>query len=240
MTVYRLGSEVAFPPPEEAEASGLLAVGGDLQPERLLLAYSLGIFPWPLVARPLLWFSPDPRMVLEPARLRVSRSLAKTLRSARFEVRLDTCFDEVVRHCAEVRRRDDAGTWITPELAAAYRRLHRLGFAHSAEAWQDGRLAGGLYGVSLGGAFFGESMFTRRPDASKVAFATLVRQLAAWGFDLVDCQVHTDHLARFGAVEWPRARFLAALAATLARPPRRGAWRLDVQPGPCDPSDTVP
>lgn len=179
-------------------------------------------------------------MVLEPARLRVSRSLAKTLRSARFEVRLDTCFDEVVRHCAEVRRRDDAGTWITPELAAAYRRLHRLGFAHSAEAWQDGRLAGGLYGVSLGGAFFGESMFTRRPDASKVAFATLVRQLAAWGFDLVDCQVHTDHLARFGAVEWPRARFLAALAATLARPPRRGAWRLDVQPGPCDPSDTVP
>ncbi|HSJ95526.1 MAG TPA: leucyl/phenylalanyl-tRNA--protein transferase, partial [Myxococcota bacterium] len=217
MTIYRLGSQVAFPPPEEAEPSGLLAVGGDLRPERLLLAYSLGIFPWPLVERPLLWFSPDPRMVLVPAALRVSRSLAKTLRRGRYEVRLDTRFDEVVRRCADVPRRGEVGTWITPELAAAYRRLHELGFAHSAEAWEDGRLVGGLYGVSLGGAFFGESMFAHRTDASKAAFVTLVRQLAAWGFDLVDCQVHTEHLARFGAVEWPRAHFLTTLAASLQR-----------------------
>jgi leucyl/phenylalanyl-tRNA--protein transferase len=235
VTVYRLGSEVAFPPPDEAEPSGLLAVGGDLRPERLLLAYSLGIFPWPLVERPLLWFSPDPRMVLEPKALRVTRSLAKTLRQGRYEVRLDTRFEEVVRRCAEVPRRGEVGTWITPELAAAYRRLHELGFAHSAEAWEGGQLVGGLYGVSLGGAFFGESMFARRPDASKVAFVTLVRQLAAWGFDLIDCQVHTEHLARFGAVEWPRARFLAALAASLARPSRCGPWRLDARPGPCGP-----
>jgi leucyl/phenylalanyl-tRNA--protein transferase len=233
VTVYRLGTQVAFPPPDEAEPSGLLAVGGDLRPERLLLAYSLGIFPWPLVERPLLWFSPDPRMVLEPAALRVSRSLAKTLRQGRFEVRLDTRFDEVVRRCAEVPRRGEVGTWITPELATAYRRLHELGFAHSAEAWEDGQLVGGLYGVSLGGAFFGESMFAHRTDASKAAFVTLVRQLAAWGFDLVDCQVHTEHLARFGAVEWPRGRFLAALAASLERPPRRGRWRLDAHVGPC-------
>ncbi|HEY8492618.1 MAG TPA: leucyl/phenylalanyl-tRNA--protein transferase, partial [Myxococcota bacterium] len=136
MTVYRLGSELAFPPPEDAEPSGLLAVGGDLRPERLLLAYSLGIFPWPLVERPLLWFSPDPRMVLEPSALRISRSLARTLRKGRYEVRLDTCFAEVVRRCAEVPRRGEVGTWITPELAAAYERLHALGFAHSAEAFE--------------------------------------------------------------------------------------------------------
>jgi leucyl/phenylalanyl-tRNA--protein transferase len=235
VTIYRLGSQVAFPPPEEAEPSGLLAVGGDLRPERLLLAYSLGIFPWPLVERPLLWFSPDPRMVLEPAALRVSHSLTKTLRRGRYEVRLDTRFDEVVRRCADVPRRGEVGTWITPELAAAYRRLHELGFAHSAEAWEDGRLVGGLYGVSLGGAFFGESMFAHRTDASKAAFVTLVRQLAAWNFDLVDCQVHTEHLARFGAVEWPRARFLATLAASLERPSRRGPWQLDARAGPCGP-----
>jgi len=233
VTVYRLGSQVVFPPPEDAEPSGLLAVGGDLRPERLLLAYSLGIFPWPLVERPLLWFSPDPRMVLEPGALRVSRSLAKVLRQGRFEVRLDTCFADVVQRCAAVPRRGEVGTWITAELAAAYRQLHEFGFAHSAEAWEEGRLVGGLYGVSLGGAFFGESMFAQRPDASKVAFVTLVRQLAAWGFDLVDCQVHTGHLARFGALEWPRARFLATLAASLERPSRCGSWRLEALAGPC-------
>lgn len=227
MTVYRLGSQLVFPPPEEAEPSGLLAVGGDLRPERLLQAYALGIFPWPLVARPLLWFSPDPRMVLEPSALRVSRSLAKRLRQRRYAVRLDTCFAEVVARCADVPRRGEVGTWITPELASAYARLHELGFAHSAETFEDGRLVGGLYGVSLGGAFFGESMFAQRPDASKVAFVTLVRQLAGWGFSLVDCQIHTDHLARFGAIEWPRARFLAALARALEQPTRCGPWRLD-------------
>lgn len=233
MAIYQLGPQLAFPPPERAEPSGLLAVGGDLRPERLLLAYSQGIFPWPLVERPLLWFSPDPRMVLEPRALRVSHSLRKTLRQGRFELRLDGAFAEVVRRCAEVPRRGEVGTWITPELAAAYRELHELGFAHSAEAWEGGRLVGGLYGVSLGGVFFGESMFADRTDASKAAFVTLVRQLEAWGFDLIDCQVHTEHLARFGAAEWPRARFLAALSASLERPTRCGRWRLDGARRPC-------
>jgi leucyl/phenylalanyl-tRNA--protein transferase len=230
VAVYRLGPELAFPAPDEAEASGLLAVGGDLSPERLLLAYSLGIFPWPLVAEPLLWFSPDPRMVLLPGDLRVSRSLRRTLRRGDYELRLDTAFAEVVRRCAHVPRRGEAGTWITPELAEAYTRLHALGFAHSAEAWLDGRLVGGLYGVSLGGTFFGESMFADRTDASKAAFVALVHQLARWGFDLIDCQVHTGHLASLGAVEWPRQRFLAALARSLERPSRRGAWKLECAP----------
>jgi len=226
VAVHRLGAELAFPPPESAEPSGLLAVGGDLAPERLLLAYSLGIFPWPLVDDPLLWFSPDPRLVMRPDELRVSRSLRKTLRRGVFEVRLDTAFRDVVERCAAVPRRTEAGTWITPALAAAYVRLHQLGFAHSAEAFHEGKLVGGLYGVSLGGTFFGESMFAERSDASKVAFATLVGQLACWGFDLIDCQVHTDHLARFGAREWPRRRFLDALADSLARSSRRGRWQL--------------
>jgi len=232
--VYRLGDSLSFPPPEEADASGLLAVGGDLSPDRLLLAYSNGIFPWPLVERPLLWFSPDPRMVLKPAELVVSRSLRKTLRRSGFEVRLDTAFHRVVDRCAEVPRRGEAGTWITSDMANAYARLHELGFAHTAETWQDGELVGGLYGVSLGNSFFGESMFADRPDASKIAFAVLVRQLAAWGFDLIDCQVHTEHLARFGAREWTRRRFLTALRRSLAAPTRRGAWKLEER-GPDEP-----
>jgi leucyl/phenylalanyl-tRNA--protein transferase len=227
--VYRLGDSLGFPPPEEAETSGLLAVGGDLSPDRLLLAYSNGIFPWPLVERPLLWFSPDPRMVLKPADLVVSRSLRKTLRRGSFDVRLDTAFQRVVDRCAEVPRRGEAGTWITNDMAAAYAQLHELGFAHSAETWQDGELVGGLYGVSLGNSFFGESMFADRPDASKIAFAVLVRQLAGWGFDLIDCQVHTEHLARFGAREWTRRRFLSALHRSLAAPTRRGAWKLEAR-----------
>jgi leucyl/phenylalanyl-tRNA--protein transferase len=226
MPVFRLGSEVAFPHPDESEPSGLLALGGDLSPERLLLAYSVGIFPWYSEGQPILWHSPDPRAVLRPADLRVSRSLAKTLRRGRFEVRLDTAFAEVIRACAEIDRPDARGTWITPEMQRAYLALHRLGFAHSAEAFDGDRLAGGLYGVSLGSVFFGESMFARRPDASKVAFAVLVRQLERWDFDLVDCQMHTAHLARFGAVLWSRRRYLKALARGVARETRRGAWRL--------------
>ena len=230
MPIYRLGPALAFPPPEEAEPSGLLAVGGDLSPDRLLLAYSMGIFPWPLVERPLLWFSPDPRMVLRPRELVVSRSLRKTLRRGVFEVRLDTAFARVVARCAEIPRRGEAGTWITQDMAAAYARLHDLGFAHSAEAWQDGELVGGLYGVSLGASFFGESMFADRPDASKVAFVRLVQQLAAWRFDMVDCQVHTEHLARFGAQEWSRRRFLGALRRSLEASTRRGPWKLEEPP----------
>ena len=225
--IFRLDRRMIFPPPELAEKSGLLAVGGDLRPERLVLAYATGIFPWYDEASPILWHSPDPRMVLLAPEIQVGRSLAKAIRRGTYEVRLDTAFRAVIEGCARVPRHDQDGTWITGEMADAYTELHRRGVAHSAEAWQGDELAGGLYGVSLGGAFFGESMFARAPDASKVAFVTLVRQLVRWGIDLVDCQVHTDHLARFGASEWPRARFLGTLADALKKPTRLGPWRLD-------------
>jgi len=226
--VYRLGRELAFPDPEDADPSGLLAVGGDLSPERLLLAYAQGIFPWYSDDQPILWHSPDPRTLLLPDDLHVSRSLARTLRRGTYTVRLDTAFEAVIEGCARAPRPEGQGTWITDAMREAYVRLHRLGFAHSAEAWTpDGELAGGVYGVSLGAAFFGESMFTRRADASKAAFATLVRQLGRWGFAWVDCQVWSPHLGRLGAVSWPRRRFLAALARALEADTRRGAWRLD-------------
>ncbi len=236
MPVFRLGSEFVFPNPEQSDPSGLLAVGGDLSPERLLLAYSAGIFPWYSEGQPILWHSPDPRAVLAPDKLHVPRSLAKTLRRDRFEVRLDSAFDAVIQACADVPRPEADGTWITADMMRAYGELHRLGFAHSAEAWEDGRLVGGLYGVSLGSAFFGESMFSLRPDASKAAFVVLVRQLARWGFELIDCQMHTAHLERFGAVLWPRQRFLAALERCMQRETRRGAWRLD--PAAVEPKET--
>lgn len=227
MPVYRLSEWRVFPPPEEAEPSGLLAFGGDLSPERLLLAYSQGIFPWPIGDLPLPWFSPDPRFVIVPHDLHVPRRLERSLRQRRLEVRLDTAFGAVIRGCAEMHRPDQDGTWITDEMILAYERLHELGFAHSAEAWREGVLVGGLYGVSLGAAFFGESMFTKAKDASKTALVTLVRQLAAWDFTLFDCQTHTPHVERLGARAWPRKRFLAALAAAMERPTRRGRWRLD-------------
>jgi len=228
MPVYRLGPELAFPHPGRSEPGGLLAVGGDLEPERLLLAYSAGIFPWYEQGQPILWHSPDPRAVLRPDAVRVSRSLRKVLRRGLYEVRLDTAFDAVVRGCAEAPRAQGEGTWITLEMRRAYGRLHALGFAHSAEAWEGDTLAGGLYGVSLGGVFFGESMFAARPDASKVAFVVLMQQLARWGFDLVDCQMQTAHLERFGAVLWPRPRFLETLARSLDRETRRERWRLEL------------
>lgn len=227
MPVYQLDERLVFPPPELADPNGLLAVGGDLRPERLLLAYSMGIFPWFSEGLPILWHSPDPRMVLTPAALHVPRSLRKAMRREPYEIRLDTAFEQVIAACAEVPRPGQDGTWITADMEAAYVDLHRRGLAHSAEAWQGERLVGGVYGVSLGGAFFGESMFARAPEASKIAFVVLVRQLAAWGIELIDCQVHTEHLARFGAEERPRAAFLRALDQALDRPTRRGRWRLD-------------
>ena len=230
MPIFRLGREIAFPHPEKSDPSGLLAVGGDLSPERLLLAYASGIFPWYSEDQPILWHSPDPRAVLRPADFHVPRSLAKTIRRGRFEVRLDTAFGRVIRGCAEaLRPGSGGGTWITPDMEGAYCELHRLGFAHSAEAFAGDRLVGGLYGVSLGSIFFGESMFAREPDASKVAFVALVRQLVRWGFDLIDCQQHTQHLARFGAVLWTRSCYLEALACCTRRPTRRGAWRFDAE-----------
>jgi leucyl/phenylalanyl-tRNA--protein transferase len=223
MPVYQLDHRLWFPPPEEAE-DGLLAVGGDLRPERLLLAYSRGIFPWYEEGIPILWHSPDPRLVLEARALHVPRSLRKTINRGIYEVRFDTAFAQVIAECGRMKRPGQRGTWITKDMRAAYMRLHEMGFAHSIESWQGDKLAGGLYGVSLGGAFFGESMFARAPDASKVAFVTLVERLVDWGIELIDCQVYTEHLARFGAEEWPRARFLAALAHALDRPTRRGPW----------------
>ncbi|MDJ0847686.1 MAG: leucyl/phenylalanyl-tRNA--protein transferase [Myxococcota bacterium] len=227
MPVYRIGSQLAFPPAEEADPDGLLAVGGDLSAERLLLAYSQGIFPWYEDGLPILWHSPDPRMVLLPAELHVPRSLRKVIRRRPFTLRLDTAFEAVVDECAIAERAGQRGTWITRDMREAYVALHTLGFAHSAEAWCGDELVGGLYGVSLGSSFFGESMFARRPDASKTAFVALVLQLERWGFELIDCQVHTEHLARFGAKEWRRSRFLATLRESLERPTRRGAWRFD-------------
>lgn len=227
MPVHLLGREIAFPDPREAEPGGLLAVGGDLSPQRLLLAYARGIFPWYSEGEPILWFSPDPRLVLRPSRLRVPRSLRKRLRHPAHEVRADTAFERVVCGCARAPRRLGEGTWITRDMIEAYCRLHELGFAHSVETWQDGELVGGLYGVSLGSAFFGESMFSARPDASKIALVALTRQLEAWGFDLIDCQVRTKHLLRFGAEEWSRERFLRALEDCLKPETRRGIWKLE-------------
>jgi len=227
LPVYRLTETLVFPPPEGADEHGLVAVGGDLRPERLLRAYASGIFPWPHHGYPLLWFSPDPRMVLRLGDLHVSRRLARTIRQRKFRVSLDSAFVQVVEGCATSPRPTEHGTWITPEIVAAFTRLHELGFAHSVEAWSGDRLAGGLYGISLGSMFIGESMFSRVSDASKVALAILVRQLLRWGDELFDAQVYTEHIERMGATEWPRQRYLEALRRCVAQPTRRGAWRLD-------------
>jgi leucyl/phenylalanyl-tRNA--protein transferase len=226
--VYRLDDRLLFPPPDRGPRQGPIALGGDLRPERLLLAYSMGIFPWG--GEPLDWHSPDPRMVLLADEIVVSRNLRKTMRRAPFRLSLDTAFTEVMVECATVPRPGQDGTWITPGMVESYTELHRRGVAHSVEAWTGERLVGGLYGLSLGAAFFGESMFAHESDASKVAFASLVEQLRAWGIPLVDCQIYTPHLASFGAREWPRRDFLAALAAALQRPTRLGPWRFDEAP----------
>lgn len=221
----------AFPDPRAADRHGLLAYGGDLSPERLLSAYAQGVFPW-YDEDPILWFSPDPRMVLRTESLRVSRSLAKQERRAPYAITMDEAFERVITACRETPRPGQSGTWINADMVAAYCRLHELGFAHSVEAWARNeagqtRLVGGLYGVSLGHAFFGESMFAWAPDASKLAFVRLVRQLERWRFELVDCQVRTEHLARFGATEWTRDDFLLALDRALEGDTRVGRWRFD-------------
>jgi leucyl/phenylalanyl-tRNA--protein transferase len=221
-----LRADCQFPPVEWAttDPNGLLAAGGDLSVARLLEAYRHGIFPWFNEGQPILWWSPDPRMVLFPAELKVSRSLAKTLRNSRFEVRADTAFRDVIENCC-MPRRDQGGTWITAPMVEAYCELHRAGIAHSVETWLDGELVGGLYGVALGRAFFGESMFTRVANASKVALVTLVRQLESWGFGMIDCQMNTAHLASFGAREIPRAEFTRRLQELIHYAPVPAPWR---------------
>jgi leucyl/phenylalanyl-tRNA--protein transferase len=225
MPIYRLIEELVFPPPEYADPSGLLAVGGDLSSERLLEAYRAGIFPWYSEEQPILWWSPDPRFILELDDFRISRSLRRTLKKAIFSVTFDRAFEEVIRACATVRREGQAGTWITSEMQEAYINLHGLGFAHSVECWFEGELAGGIYGVSLGKAFFGESMFHRKTDASKVALAHLVEKLKSWEFDFMDAQMATDHMISLGAKEIPRRLFLRRLRSTLHHPTKRWKWR---------------
>lgn len=217
----------AFPPLGLARKrpNGLLAAGGDLSPKRLLDAYRRGIFPWYSEGDPILWWSPDPRMVLFPAELHVGRNLRRTLRRMPFTVTADTAFERVIEACSEPRA-GHPDTWITADMKNAYCGLNALGVAHSIETWSEATLVGGLYGVALGGVFFGESMFSRRNDASKVAFVHLVRQLAAWGFGLIDCQMRTELLTSFGAREIPRGQFTRLVAELVNCPEVRGPWTL--------------
>ena len=226
--VYRIPvEEMVFPHPELSEPSGLLGVGGDLQPERLLLAYSNGIFPWYSEGQPILWFSPDPRCVLEPSQLYVGRSLRKVVRNGSFRVSLDTAFEQVIGACKSTPRPGQEGTWITDEMRQAYCQLHALGHAHSVEVWLDEELVGGLYGVAIGRLFAGESMFSHASNASKVGLVWLVRQLATWDFALVDAQIHTETLERLGAQEILRSDYLECISALVRVPGRVGQWRFD-------------
>ena len=223
-----LEGDAPFPPVSHAlaEPNGLLAAGGDLSVGRLLDAYRHGIFPWYSAGQPLLWWSPDPRMVLEPGEFRIARSLRKRLRRRDYEVRVDTCFADVMHACAAPRP-DQSGTWITREMVAAYSALHRQGYAHCVETWIGGERAGGLYGVALGRMFYGESMFSRVPDASKIALAHLARQLERWDYGMIDCQMETPHLASLGARLAPRAEFMRKLRELVNYPVRAATWCFD-------------
>jgi leucyl/phenylalanyl-tRNA---protein transferase len=227
-----LGDDDPLPPVGDAlrRPNGLLAAGGGLSVRRLVEAYRHGCFPWFSDGEPVLWWSPDPRMVLVPAELHVPKSLARRLRRGDITVTADLAFPDVMAGCAEPRDHQ-GGTWITAEMMSAYLALHQAGHAHSIEAWQDGLLVGGLYGVALGRAFFGESMFTRVPDASKIALVTLVAQLQRWEFGLIDCQMKTEHLARFGAREIPRATFVQQLESLVAHEMPPGPWRVGAGTG---------
>jgi leucyl/phenylalanyl-tRNA--protein transferase len=216
MPVFRLTKELIFPNPELSEEDGLLAVGGDLSEDRILLAYSMGIFPWYSDGPPVLWWSPDPRLVLIPAELKISRSLRQVINKGLFTIKMDTAFAEVIRNCAVIRREGQQGTWITEEMIGAYIRLHHAGYAHSIESWQDGELVGGLYGIALGKAFFGESMFAKKSSASKIALVALAEYLRALDYSFIDCQVTTEHLKSLGAREVPRREFLRMLKEALA------------------------
>ena len=223
-----LEGEAPFPSVESAlrRPNGLLCAGGDLSPQRLLDAYRHGIFPWFSEGEPILWWSPDPRMVLFPQEVKISRSLARTLRRGGYDVRLDTAFAQVIHECS-LPRRDQDGTWITPQMQQAYIRLHELGHAHSVETWIDGKLAGGLYGMAIGRAFYGESMFTRRTDASKIALAHLARYLERRGFAVIDCQMKTAHLASLGAREIRRRELSQGLEIWSVEGPAPGKWPQD-------------
>jgi leucyl/phenylalanyl-tRNA--protein transferase len=226
MPVYRLSKRsLDFPPAYLANWQGILAVGGDLSPERLLLAYQQGIFPWFNEEDPILWWSPDPRFVLYPAELKVSKSMRPYFNQGKFQVTLDQQFEKVMRNCQQSYREGQSGeTWITEEMLAAYLRLHELGYAHSVEVWDQNDLVGGLYGLSLGKVFFGESMFSHASNASKFGFITLVRKLIELDFILIDCQQETEYLGSLGARPIPRADFLAILTNNETEPTLKGSW----------------
>lgn len=230
MPVYRIPDELVFPHPSLAEPGGLLGVGGDLRPERLLLAYQNGIFPWYSDGQPILWFSPDPRFVLYPESLHIGRTLRRLLKRHRFTITMDTDFAAVIAACQHTPRPGQDGTWITEDMRQAYQALHALGHAHSVEVREDGELVGGLYGVSVGQLFAGESMFSNSDGASKVALVALVSQLKEWGYKLIDSQVHTETLASMGATEISRADYLAGLPDLINAPGQPGPWRLALSP----------
>ncbi len=219
-------ADQAFPHISHAltDPDGLIAMGGCLSTQRLINAYTQGIFPWYSDNDPILWWSPDPRLVIFPKNLYLSRSLQKTLRKQTFQITFDTAFTDVIAACAAPRS-NESGTWLLTEMQQAYKKLHCEGYAHSVEAWHQGELAGGLYGVAVGQVFFGESMFHRKTDASKVAFVSLIQQLASWGYQLIDCQVHTNHLVSLGAEEIPRTRFSSLLQQFRQHPPHLSAWQ---------------
>ena len=222
--IFLLSDDLIFPDPKLADAHGLLAIGGDLSAERLLLAYENGIFPWYSEDQPILWFSPDPRLVLFPAKIIVSRSLKKIINKKVFDIRFDSNFEEVIVECSKIERKDQDGTWITNDMIDAYIDLHNQGYAHSVEAYFEGSLVGGLYGVSLGGAFFGESMFHTMTDASKVALYYLVDKLKGWDFDFIDSQVVTEHMKNLGAEEISREKYLLLLQNSLKKKTRNSKW----------------
>lgn len=224
MAIYQLIDEPYFPDPREANADGLLAVGGDLSPQRLISAYASGIFPWFHTDKQLMWWSPDPRMVLFPDKFKVSKSLRQIMRRNKFELKIDTAFIQVITNCKTIERKGQPGTWITSGMRSAYIQLHELGLAHSFESWMDGQLVGGLYGVSLGKVFFGESMFSKVSDASKIAFYHLSQFCLQHHFPFIDCQVPNDHLASLGADEIPRTTFLELLQQALQEKTWQGKW----------------
>lgn len=228
-----LTSDAPFPPVETAleEPNGLLCAGMDLSPERILEAYGQGIFPWFNPGEPVLWWSPDPRMVLVPAELKISRSLRQRIKRGDYEIRVDTRFGQVMQACAAPRS-GQSGTWIGRPMLDAYTRLHHMGYAHSVETWMDGELAGGLYGIAIGRMFYGESMFSRKTDASKLALAHLCRQLDAWGFGLIDCQMETAHLASMGARPIPRKAFIREMKRLLELEPVPAPWHFNLYDAP--------
>lgn len=224
MPVFQLREDPLFPNPHLADDSGLLAIGGDLGTDRLIQAYAHGIFPWYSEGEPIMWWSPDPRMILYPNKLKISKSLQQQLNKDSYQVSFDKHFDKVIAACAQVPRFGQSGTWITTEMLEAYQKLHEEGYAHSVEVMESGKVVGGLYGISLGKAFFGESMFYHRRDASKIALTHLVKRLTEWDFHFIDAQVETDHMIRMGAKNVPRNEFLKELEIALQAPTIKGKW----------------